>query len=307
MEHSQRTGMFFVFLAICGYSFLPVIVKQIQALGLASLDIATWRFTFAMPALWLIIFLRRRPPAPLPRGRLLGLGGLMAMAALTAFFGLERLPASTMVVLFYTYPTMVAIMALFLGDRLPLQGWVALVLTLIGIAFTVPDFSAGFSGDNMIGVLLALLNALIVAVYFILNGRVLRGYTGMMRASAWVITGAFLTFFVVALIRRDVAVPDDPALWVYLLLLATGCTVLPIVSITIGIQHLGASRAAILGAFEPVMTVLIAAAILGERMTPSQMVGGVFIVLSIVLLQTPRHLLLPARWAGKPVTGESAQ
>ncbi|MBE0616348.1 MAG: insulinase family protein, partial [Proteobacteria bacterium] len=41
---------------------------------------------------------------------------------------------------------------------------------------TAPDFSAGFNGDNLPGILLALLDALVVAVYMVASSRLLRSY-----------------------------------------------------------------------------------------------------------------------------------
>jgi drug/metabolite transporter (DMT)-like permease len=46
---------------------------------------------------------------------------------------------------------------------------------------------------------------------------------------------------------------------------------------------------AILGSFEPLFSILLAVLILGERLLPSQIVGGVFILMGMVLVQwTPR-------------------
>lgn len=286
MAHEQRVGLFYTWLAMTGYAVLPVLVKQIQALGMLPLDIAIWRFVFAVPSFWLVIYARRMPtPArPLPRLHLLGLGVLLAGAAITAFFGLERVPASTYIFLFYTYPAMVALLSLLFGERLPLQGWVALALTLTGIALTAPDFAAGLASESLPGVVLALLNALLVAVYFIFNSRVLRGHTALAQGSAWAITGALLVMLAI-MPFNGLALPAQPETWGLLLLLALFCTVMPVFALTIGIQKLGASRSAIISTVEPIMTLVLAAAILGERMQPVQLVGGALIIASVVLLQ----------------------
>lgn len=315
VETTQRQGILYILAAVTGYAFLPTLVKQIQAAGLPPLDIATWRFVFATLIIWPLIALRsqRASHAPLPRLRLLLLGIMMAGAALTAFYGLERLPASTLIVLFYTYPTMVAVISLFLGERLPLQAWLALALTLVGVVLTVPDFGMSLEaataegGSPLVeGVALALMNALLVAVYFVLNNRMLRGHTGLAQASAWVITGALLTMMAVTLLRREVTLPADPSTWLYLLALAGVSTVMPIFCLTFGIQKLGASKAAIMGTIEPVLTILIAAVVLGERMLPEQLLGGLFVLLSVVLLQVPLRFIV-ARGKRKPVVGEAVQ
>jgi drug/metabolite transporter (DMT)-like permease len=177
-------------------------------------------------------------------------------------------------------------MSALLGERLSRRAWAALGLALVGVVLTIPDLGAGFSGSSGAGVLLALVNALAVAVYFILNNRLLRGHTGLAHASAWVISGALVVMLILAL-GRPVNPAPDTASWLNLLALALVCTVLPVFTLTAGIQKLGASKAAIAGTFEPVLTIILAALILGESAQPGQLIGGAFILASIVLLQRP--------------------
>jgi drug/metabolite transporter (DMT)-like permease len=133
MDRAQRQGMLYVLMAVLGYSFLPTLTKRILAEGLTPLDIALWRFLFAAPLFWLVIRLRHipAPTVALPRYRLVAMGAMLAVSALGAFSALQFLPASTFIVLFYTYPVIVAVICLFLGERLPTMGWFALGLTLL--------------------------------------------------------------------------------------------------------------------------------------------------------------------------------
>ncbi len=290
MNRTQRDGLIFVVIAAAGYSCLPILVKFIRDAGLPPLDIATWRFTFAMPIFWLMIVLRRSPaPAkPLPRAGLLALGVLFTSATITAFWGLERLPAGTFIILFYTYPAMVALLSLLLGERLSTQSWLALGLTLVGTALTVPNLSSGLSADDSMGVLLAIINALIVSVYFIFNNRLLRGHSAMAQASAWSVTGSFLVFLTLSL-ARPVTWPTETSTWVLLLALALVSTVMPIFCLTTGLSKLGAAKAAIVSTVEPVLTTILAMIFLGEQMQPLQLVGGALILVSVILLQIPRR------------------
>jgi drug/metabolite transporter (DMT)-like permease len=290
MNRSQRDGLIFVLVAATGYSCLPIFVKFIRDAGLAPLDIATWRFIFAMPIFWLLIALRRSPASekPLPRLRLLGLGVLFITATLTAFWGLERLPAGTFIILFYTYPAMVALLSLVLGERLTGQSWVALLMTLIGTVLTVPNLGAGLSANDSLGVLLAIINALIVSFYFIFNNRLLRGHTALAQASAWSVTGSFLVFLLLALIR-PLTWPTELLTWLLLLALAVVSTVMPIFCLTTGLNKLGPSKAAIVSTVEPILTTIWAMIFLGEQMQALQIAGGALILLSVVLLQIPRR------------------
>lgn len=284
-------GLVAMLLSVTGYSFLPVFTGKLQELGVQPVEIALWRYALTVPIFWALVFLSSRRAARdaaaphVPSGRLLALGILLAAAALCAFFGLQRISAGTYVVIFYTYPAVTALLMLALGERLSGWGWVALALTIVGVGLTVPDFSQGLAGGNLVGVLIALINAVIVAVYFILNSRLLRGQVGLVRPAALTTTGALCALIVIGLLLR-VNLPRQPEAWFWLIGMALVSTVLPIFMINVGLQRLGPARAAILGSVEPLLTAFLAMLFLGQRMEPVQWLGGIVIVASVVLLQT---------------------
>ena len=289
----RYVGLLAMLASVTGYSFLPVFTAKLLDLGVEPTEIGLWRYALTVPIFWLLAWFAARtararsqsPARPLPRVRLLGIGVLLAMAALCAFFGLQRISAGTYVVIFYTYPAFPALIALTLGDRLSGWGWVALGLTLIGVMLSVPDFSEGLAGGNAIGVLAALLNAFLVAVIFTLNARILKGQPNRARAAAFMTSGALMTLTVIGLLS-GARLPTQPEAWLYLIAMAVISTVMPIFATYVGLQRLGATRAAILGSVEPVLTSLIAATFIGQVMAPIQWLGGLVIVASVVLLET---------------------
>ncbi len=317
INRHERDGMFLILASVTGYAMLPVFIKALQVAGLNSLDIATWRFALAAPLFWLMVRVLRFPAGdkPLPRLRLLGMGTLLAIAAVATFWGFERIPAGTFVVLFYTYPAIVAVLSALLGERLPIAGWGALVLTTIGIVLTVPDFGKGIGNDNLVGVLLALFCAFVVAVYFILSGRWLKGHIELGAASAWTTTGALL-FLLVLIPFRAVQMPGNflnhlgeiafsmpilaahqpngIELWLRMLAIATVSTVLGGFFLTLGIQKVGAARASIIGTVEPILTLVFARVFLGEEMQTVQLIGGAFIIASVLVLQLGTRVKVPA-------------
>src|SRR6185369_2671530 len=106
LGQTQRDGTLLILASVTGYSMLPVFIKALQVAGLNALDIATWRFALAAPLFWLMVRALPTPAGakPLPRWRLMAMGSLLAIAAVATFWGFERIPAGTFVVLFYTYP-----------------------------------------------------------------------------------------------------------------------------------------------------------------------------------------------------------
>ncbi len=295
MDRRQRDGLLLILLAAAGYAFFPILTKSIFASRhLQPLDVLFLRFLIAAPVTWLIVGWGNRRTQPgervsagkqLPRIKLMLMGALFAFTAGSAFFALERIPASTFTVVIYSYPAMVALISLFLGERLSLRGWIALGLTVIGILLTVPDFGAGFT--DMLGIIFTLSNAITYALYIVISGRLLRGHTQLVSASMWSITGTFVTMVAVSLLR-GLNWPDDPAQWLTLIAMGLISTVIPIFAFYSGMQKLGAPRAAILSTIEPVFTLGLAFLLLGERIRAIQIVGAALILGSVILLQLGR-------------------
>jgi drug/metabolite transporter (DMT)-like permease len=292
MISKQHQGLLFVLSSATAYAVLPIITKNLYQLSeLTPTDISLWRYILAAPMIWAIVWLRPVPAAVrqdhLPLLPLLGLGIVYAIAVLTAFFGLALLSASTYVVLFYTYPTMVALLGVMLGERLSKAGWVALIMTGVGILLTIPDFSA-LGGGDWLGIVIALVNALSVALYFLLSGRVLRGHSAVARGTAWVVTGTLLTLLILVPFT-GLYVSSSLEVWLNLLMLALISTAFPIFALNIGIQMIGAPRSAIVSSVQPVQTMVMAMLLLGEVIMPMQWGGALLIVAAVVLLQTRRE------------------
>jgi drug/metabolite transporter (DMT)-like permease len=268
-----------------------------------ALDIATWRFVFAVPLVWIAVSIRGRQPLrkPLPRRGLLLAGSLMAVAAATGVAGIQLLPAAVYVLLFYCYPAIVALISVIRGERLARAEWFALGLTLVGIALTMPNLGVGVDGsnDNLLGVGFALVNALAVAIYYVVTSKLLDECDDTPRASAFSIIGSLVPLLVLALVR-GLTIPSDLNTWLLLIGFALVSSVLPMVTMNAGIQRLGASRAAILSMCEPLLTLVWSFLFLGDVILPIQLMGGALILGSLVLLQL-RQIKPTAEHAASPI------
>ena len=65
-------------------------------------------------------------------------------------------------------------------------------------------------------------------------------------------------------------------------------TVIPVVTFLAGLQRVGPTQSALLSALEPVFTVALAVAFLGERLTGAQIAGSVLVITAVILLQRRR-------------------
>lgn len=282
------TGSALILLGASCYGFFAIFTKLAYRDGnLAPLDVAMWRFLIASATIWLLSpFWRRHVDWSTLDGRriaiFLGLGVLLATLALVGIFSLLRVSATTYTLLLYTFPAMVALASFILGERLLPTEWAALGLALIGCALTV---GAGIAIDDLVGVMLVLVNAMLYGTYMMAIGKFGRGTPGILSA-AIIILGALISLAPLGIVR-GLQMPSTLQGWGAIIGLGVVSTVLSIVLVFSGTIRIGAPRASILSTMEPVLTVIWAAILLGEHIRLIQFFGGVLIITSVILLQLP--------------------
>jgi drug/metabolite transporter (DMT)-like permease len=224
----------------------------------------------------------------MPRGRALRttvLGG-RGQAAVTyvSLAALRYVSAATLGFLFYTYPAWVTAIAAARGrERLTPRRASALLLSLGGVATMVG--APGTASLHPLGLALALGSALVYALYIPFIDGLQRGTTPA-AASAYITLGAGVLFTVVAAATGTLSLPSAGAPLGAVLTLALFCTALAFITFLRGLATLGPVRTAILSTVEPFYTALLGAAVLGQPITGTTVLGGAMIAAAVVLLQT---------------------
>ncbi|CAN5894893.1 EamA family transporter [soil metagenome] len=297
MRAEERRGTVAILVAAVGYGFLGVLVKLAIEAGVDVLPLAAWRFLFGAALVALFLAARRRPLAPLQSWpALAGLGVLYSVDALAFIVALQWIPAATAVLVFYVYPVVVVLLAaVFLGERLTARKLAATLAALTGCALTV---GAGLSGGRPLGFALVLLAMLALSTYILVSRPLMRSLPA--HGSAVVTLGSTaLILAAVALAFDDLALGGGTRGLLLVVALSVVSTALPITLFLVGIRHIGAGRAAVLSTLEPVVTVLLAALLLDERIGPVQYAGGALIVTGILWLRA--ELPLPVTEARGPL------
>lgn len=224
-------------------------------------------------------------------GLLLGGVGYAAQSGLY-FLALERMDASVLALLLYTYPALVTVAAIAVGrERATRRRTVALAMSGAGTALVL--IGAGAGALEPLATAMGLGAALTYTAYILVGDRMVEG-TGSVALAALVTTGATITFTVVALATGG---PDGgfaASGWSALVAIALVSTVVAILAFLAGLARVGPSAAAILSTLEPPVTVALAALAFGESLTPVQLAGGGLVLCAVVLLQLRRRRV-PAR------------
>ncbi|GIF63499.1 hypothetical protein Ais01nite_15340 [Asanoa ishikariensis] len=250
------------------------------------------RFTLAAALLALLLLLRpglRRTRTDRPAtARVLlvavGLGAIGYAAQASLFFAaLERMDATLLSLILYTFPVLVTVSAVLLGrDRLTPARGAALVAASSGTLLVL--LGAGAVSFQPTGAVLAFGAALTYTVYILVADTIVHRLAPVVLC-ALVMGGAAVTLGGRAVLAGGVDLTFGRAGWLWLSCIAVLSTVVAMLTFFAGLKRTGPSTAAILSTFEPVVTTALAALTLGESLTPLQLAGAALVLSSVAVLQ----------------------
>jgi drug/metabolite transporter (DMT)-like permease len=256
------------------------------------------RFLLAAALFWVLVLaggaaheLRALGGRDLGTGLTLGACGY-AIQAGCYFTALERIDASLLSLLLYTFPAMVAVAAFALGrERIDRRRLAALMLASGGLALVVAGAGAGTL--DPLGAALGLGAAVVYSTYILVSeGIVAR--MGPRVLSALVCTGAAVSLTAGAAALGEFRPGELTAAgWGWLACLAVVSTVAAVSLFFAGLRRVGPTSASILSTAEPVVTVLLAFLVFGELLGAVQLLGGALVLGAVLMLASyrPRQVI----------------
>jgi drug/metabolite transporter (DMT)-like permease len=276
-----------VLLSAVAFGTLAIIAKLGYRAGLQPAQLLSLRFLIAGGGMLLVALVARQNPFRLPPRTVLTLLGMGAIGyfvqSTTFFFALQTLPASFVELILYSYPALVVLATwLVFRERIPPLQLVALAGSFAGVVLLVGGVK--FAGGP--GLLLAIASPLFFTVYILVGARVMAGVPGIAAGSLSII-GTGISWTITAIVTGTFRLPTGSTQWTLVLAMALIPTMFAISAFLAALPRIGASRAALLSTVEPVVTVMLAFALLGDRFGLLQAAGAALILASAVLLQLP--------------------
>lgn len=255
---------------------------------------ATFSFLVLLPVL---VLFRGRHSLRLPPRDLgqLFLIGILGVAASNYFYylAIQRTNVATAIIVQYTAPIWVLLYTVARRLQKPtLQQIAAVGLAVTGIALVIGVFGGGGLRLDAIGLFAALLAAFSFAFYNI------GGHDILARRDRWIVLlyttcSASLFWLLLNPPWKLIAAHYSTAQWLFLLLFSLVSVLAPFAFYFAGLQHLEPTRAIVVSCLEPVFSIVIAAVVLGELMRPLQVVGIVFVLAAITVVQLPNRRSVP--------------
>lgn len=280
-------GLLAVLLASAGYGAAAPVAKLVYQFGVTPNFLLAARFVMASAVLWAYIFINRRRIAYRLDVRqaliLATIGGGVYFLITTCYFdAINYIPVSLLVMIFYTYPVIVHLFSFFvLKEAITKTQVSALIVAFIGVLLMLSLDSLDF---KIFGLALAFASAALNAVYYLMLGlKKIHGLHPVVTAAYINVSCAF-SFSLCCIVKNDIYTQMPLSGWAGIAFIAIFSTAAAILALSVGVRLIGASKASIIGTFEPVEGVILCFLFLGETMNVRQICGMLLILSAIFLL-----------------------
>jgi drug/metabolite transporter (DMT)-like permease len=282
-------------IGLWGSSF--VVVKIALKEGLTPIALATLRFLIA-GGLFLIILLLNKTRQPeytiLIERKDAPVVLALALSGITLFFSVQYTgiqfagAAMASILVCLLSPLLITIITTkILGENLTRKQSVGIVVATFGTLTVVTGGVLDFQTDSnyLLGTLVLLMTPILWTVYTILGRRILSKYSPfLLVANVTVIGGLFL--IPISIIEDSISgfLTLSSSGWLAVLFLSTTCS---LIGYCIWFRVLRDAGPAVTSSFlfaEPLVTSLMAALLIGERLTASLALGGVLIFFGVFLV-----------------------
>ncbi len=218
--------------------------------------------------------------------------GMLGVAASNYFYyvAIQKTSVAIAIILQYTAPVWVLCYVVARGQqKLSMQRVTAIVVAIAGIALTIGIVGARSKSPlrfDSIGLIAALLASFSFAFYNIGGHRILARYDRW-RVLIWTLGSAAVFWLVINPPWKIAGAHYTSPQWAFLAIFSIISVLGPFSLYFLALQHLEPTRAIIASCLEPVFSILLAAALLGEGLQWIQTLGIMLVLSAIVIVQLP--------------------
>ena len=272
--------------AATSFAIADVVGKVALIDGTDVLTLSTFRGV--MSVVFMFIWLRlAAPPAPCtPRQRwiALGIGVVFSGIVFGLFEAISRTTVAIGVLTYFAYPLLTGIVAGLMGiEKLSLRGVAIALVAFLGLALTV---GAQPEGVALAGIAFALGAAGCRVIVLLATRMLLQGVDA--RLTTWYsLLSSGAVFVVISLAKWHWQSPATTVGWIALIALSAS-TLIAVLLLFVSINRIGPFRSAVIMNFEPLLATVISVPVLGEILSPLQMVGGIIMLAALVVFQLKR-------------------
>lgn len=264
------------------YGLNPLFAKPLMNAGASTEAILLFRYGIAVILLGAYLLLKKENFRITLKqaGVLLSLGLLYTASSTFLFEAYKYIASGLATTLVFLFPAMVAIIMVFLKVVPSWPVWLSIAATFAGVM--IMTGGAGAEKVNPLGVWFSIASAFVYALFIVIINRskVISSIPNSLLTFYALLTGTFFFIGRCLFSGADLMAGIDGGMaWCNLIGLAVLPTIVSTASLAIATRNIGATKASVLGVFEPITAILVGTMVFGEALTPNIIAG---ILISIV-------------------------
>ena len=264
------------------YGLNPLFAKPLMNAGASTEAILLFRYGIAVILLGAYLLLKKENFRITLKqaGVLLSLGLLYTASSTFLFEAYKYIASGLATTLVFLFPAMVAIIMVFLKVVPSWPVWLSIAATFAGVM--IMTGGAGTEKVNPLGVWFSIASAFVYALFIVIINRskVISSIPNSLLTFYALLTGTFFFIGRCLFSGADLMAGIDGGMaWCNLIGLAILPTIVSTASLAVATRNIGATKASVLGVFEPITAILVGTVVFGEALTPNIIAG---ILISIV-------------------------
>ena len=254
----------------------------------ASIDsILFFRYGFSVVLLAAFLILSRQSFKVTPKqlGILLILGLLYTSSSICLFESYKYIASGLATTLIFLYPVFVALIMVVLRVYPTWQVWLAILATFVGVLILAQ--SDNTQTIDPIGVLLALGSGLSYAIFIVIvnSSRIIRPISSTMLTFYSLSVGMVIFYINTLLSPNDLTTGiNGSSAWLCLVGLAILPTIISTATLALSTRKIGATKASVLGVFEPITAIMVGTIAFNEPITTNIIVGISIAIAAIIFM-----------------------
>lgn len=264
------------------YGLNPLFAKPLMNNGASTEAILCFRYGIAVILLGVFLLLKKENFRITLKqaGILLGLGLLYTASSTFLFEAYKYIASGLATTLVFLYPVMVAIIMVFLKVVPSWSVWLSIAATFAGVMIMTEG--TGTEAIDPTGIWFSIASAFVYALFIVIinKSKAISSIPNSLLTFYALLVGTVVFFTRCSFSGEQILTGLDGGMaWVNLTGLAILPTIVSTASLAVATRNIGATKASVLGVFEPITAILVGTVVFGEALTANIIAG---ILISIV-------------------------
>lgn len=269
------------------YGLNPLFAMPLMRDGASVESVLFFRYGFAVLILGAILLADRQNfKVNLKQaGVLLILGLLYTSSSIMLFSAYNYMPSGLATMIVFVSPVLVALMMVFLKVVPSWQVWLAIAATFVGVIIMTQGGPA--ESIHPIGLVLSLGSALAYALFVVIINRnnAISSISDSVLTFYSLLVGAVVFMIQVLYMGQNLTTGIDTNLdWLNLVGLAIFPTIISTATLAVASRNIGATKASVLGVFEPVTAIMVGTLVFGEPLTNNILIGMIIAMAAVTFM-----------------------